>query len=81
MYFSQRRQDAENKTNYFRFFFALWRLCERVISIFLCVLRVSVVNRISKPALETGLDELIQLAVEHRLGVAGLDAGAQVLDT
>src|SRR5690606_10531854 len=30
--------------------------------------------------LEGGLDELVQVAVEHLLGVAALDAGAQVLD-
>src|SRR5690606_26268876 len=30
--------------------------------------------------LEAGLDELVQVAVQHLLGIAALDAGAQVLD-
>ncbi len=34
----------------------------------------------SQPALQAGFDERVQITVQHRLGVACLDAGAQILD-
>ena len=34
----------------------------------------------SQPALQAGFDERIQITVQHCLGVACLDAGAQILD-
>ena len=51
------------------------------ILIFLCVLCASAVSLIIlslnlQPAFQAGFDELVELAIEHRLGVAGFYAGA-----
>jgi len=37
--------------------------------------------KVSQAALQAGLDELVEVTVKHRLGIAHLDARTQVLDT
>ena len=33
-----------------------------------------------QPTLQAGLDECIQVAIQHCLGIAGFDTGTQILD-
>ena len=42
--------------------------------------RVAAFGARLEPGLQAGLDEFVQVAVQHLLRVAALDAGAQVLD-
>src|SRR6476620_4937535 len=65
-----------------RWFSSWWSASLWIVSsvIFIPSCRIAALGARFQPGLQAGLDELVEVAVQHLLRVAALDARAQVLD-